>query len=1369
MGHGQEARVIRGCTAYTNLRNHGVSCMLNTEVAAVLAVIRRSSDGTYFASGDGDPSPSGDAHLLQSLRSLRSFIFNPGNSDWLSVEPTIYLGPFLDVIQSGDVPAAATGVALSAVHKILKLGVFDETTPGAGDAVHSVVLGAAGCRLERTDAAAEDAVLMRVLQLLSALLRHPAAVLLSDHAVSTVVNTCFQVVQLSAGRGHLLRRTARYAMHELVQTIFSRLPEIPPATVDDVYDGDGAGGYGAKCLVDVFQFLCSLLNVAEVVESPDGLGPACFDEDIQLFALILINSAIELGGEFIGDHPKLLRIVQDDLFHHLVLYGARTRPLVLSMICSIVLNLYHFLRGWLRLHLEAFFVFVLLRTTSGNAGAHLQEVAVEGIIGLCRQPGFAIEMYVNYDCDPRRRDVLEETIKSLCRAAFPTSSSLSPLQTQALEGLIAVVDAMAEGIDPNESPQGESYEILISEYEPFWEERSDSAPDQESRVRLFRTRKLKKKKIAIAAAHFNRDEKKGLEFLKISGLLAGDNDARGVAFFLRHAPGLDKNKIGNFLGEPDEFNVLVLREFASTFDLAGVSLDAALRGFLVTFRLPGESQKIERILGAFSESFYEQQSSNLFAGKDAVHVLCFSLIMLNTDHHNPQVKKKMTEEEFIRNNRAMNGDKDFPREYLAELFQSISGNAITLSGGPTGPAEMTSSRWIEIVNRSKLEEPFIACDSDFRLCRDAFAAIAGPTVATLFAVFDHTDDEETLHDCVEGFFLVARISQHGLEDIIDELIDSFCKSTALLNPYSTPEETLFTFTNDVRSRMATLAAFTMANKFASSVRGGWRCLLDCLLRLKKLRVLPQHLGDTSAAGFSSAAVFSSSGGSTSVLSATAPGGGGGGGRRQAAGLMGRFSQFLSLDGGADSMADVCGELENNLKLIQQCQIGNIFADSGKLPEECLLCLGRALIFAAGGRGQKLSTPIEEEETVGLCWELLVAITKANMHRFLVFWPQFHDHFVAVAQLPLFSPCPFSEKAMNGLFAICLKLFSRASRADKPSEELIFKSINLIWKLDKEVIDSCCESIAESVSRLLIDHRSAIQSPVGWKTTLQLLAIAGRHQGTYDRSVQALNSLLTDEKCVNRGNYGYCVDAALGFAASKTSPSEDSIKIIDRMADSVRWLVRWSKNGHGDYVSNASSSSVDDGLRMGGGEASLFMKLAEAMRKIGLVRREEIRNHAVAALRRSFAVAAEELEFTPASSMWCFNHVVFAMVDDLHEKTLEYARREGAEREMRSMEGTLKEAMELLVDVYLLFLPSLRQNPSFPTFWLGFLRRMDTCMKGESEAVQALVPELLKKVIVEMQGRKILVKRDGDELWDRTVIQIQWIAPSVKDELFPDEF
>jgi brefeldin A-resistance guanine nucleotide exchange factor 1 len=95
---------------------------------------------------------------------------------------------------------------------------------------------------------------------------------------------------------------------------------------------DGSGlvvePYGIPCMVEIFHFLCSLLNVVEQIG---------FDEDLHLFALKLINSATKLGGSAIAK-------VQDELFRNLMQFGLSISPLILSMVCSIVLNLYHHLR-----------------------------------------------------------------------------------------------------------------------------------------------------------------------------------------------------------------------------------------------------------------------------------------------------------------------------------------------------------------------------------------------------------------------------------------------------------------------------------------------------------------------------------------------------------------------------------------------------------------------------------------------------------------------------------------------------------------------------------------------------------------------------------------------------------------------------------------------------------------------------------------------------------------------------------------------------------------------------------------------------------------------------------------------------------------
>ena len=81
------------------------------------------------------------------------------------------------------------------------------------------------------------------------------------------------------------------------------------------------------------------------------------------------------------------------------------------------------------------------------------------------------------------------------------------------------------------------------------------------------------------------------------------------------------------------------------------------------YRLPGEAQQIARILEAFAKHYCEQ-NPNLFDESDTCYILSVSIIMLNTDLHNPNVKRKMTCEQFVSQNRGINSGKDVPRDIL---------------------------------------------------------------------------------------------------------------------------------------------------------------------------------------------------------------------------------------------------------------------------------------------------------------------------------------------------------------------------------------------------------------------------------------------------------------------------------------------------------------------------------------------------------------------------------------------------------------------------------------------------------------------------------------------------------------------------------
>jgi len=68
---------------------------------------------------------------------------------------------------------------------------------------------------------------------------------------------------------------------------------------------------------------------------------------------------------------------------------------------------------------------------------------------------------------------------------------------------------------------------------------------------------------------------------------------------------------------------------------------------------------------------------SLFAAEiqsaDAVYVLAFSIIMLNTDLFSPQVRKRMTFEDYKKNLRGVNSSADFSDTFLvSRVFSSSS-------------------------------------------------------------------------------------------------------------------------------------------------------------------------------------------------------------------------------------------------------------------------------------------------------------------------------------------------------------------------------------------------------------------------------------------------------------------------------------------------------------------------------------------------------------------------------------------------------------------------------------------------------------------------------------------------------------------------
>uniref|UniRef100_F1KWS2 IQ motif and SEC7 domain-containing protein 1 n=1 Tax=Ascaris suum TaxID=6253 RepID=F1KWS2_ASCSU len=184
----------------------------------------------------------------------------------------------------------------------------------------------------------------------------------------------------------------------------------------------------------------------------------------------------------------------------------------------------------------------------------------------------------------------------------------------------------------------------------------------------------RRRQYRIALNFFNKKPARGIQFLLNWGFV--EENAHAVAKLLIGRRGLSKQMIGEYLGHlHDPFHSSVLDHFINEIDLHGMEIDVALRHTLTFFRLPGEAQKIERIVQVFARRYIEcnPERAASFHGADTVFVLAFAIIMLNTDLHSPNIKpsRKMKLEDFIRNLRGIDAGFNIDRSLLTGIYERI--------------------------------------------------------------------------------------------------------------------------------------------------------------------------------------------------------------------------------------------------------------------------------------------------------------------------------------------------------------------------------------------------------------------------------------------------------------------------------------------------------------------------------------------------------------------------------------------------------------------------------------------------------------------------------------------------------------------------
>ncbi|KAK4872850.1 hypothetical protein RN001_014879 [Aquatica leii] len=449
----------------------------------------------------------------------------------------------------------------------------------------------------------------------------------------------------------------------------------------------------------VFRALCKLSMKPLPEGTPD---PKSHELRSKILSLHLLLSILQNAGPAFRSNEMFVTAIKQYLCVALSKNGVSSIPEVFELSLAIFLALLSNFKMHLKMQIEVFFkeIFLNILETSSSSFEH-KWMVIQALTRICADAQSVVDIYVNYDCDLSAANLFERLVSDLFRTAqgrHALELGASPNQERSmklrgLECLVSILKCMVEWskdlyVNPNlqstvgeQAPRevdtaslkshGGSTTSLHSSASSGGNKEVLDSPEQ------LEVQKQQKEVWETGIDMFNRKPKRGIAFLQEQGLLGvGYLD---VAKWLHADERLDKTFIGDFLGENDEFSKEVMYAYVDTMNFADMDIVAALRHFLEGFRLPGEAQKIDRLMEKFASRYCECNPNNrLFASADTAYVLGFSIIMLTTDLHSPQVKNKMTKEQYIKLNRGNTDSKDVPEEYLSQIYDEIAGHEIKM-------------------------------------------------------------------------------------------------------------------------------------------------------------------------------------------------------------------------------------------------------------------------------------------------------------------------------------------------------------------------------------------------------------------------------------------------------------------------------------------------------------------------------------------------------------------------------------------------------------------------------------------------------------------------------------------------------------------
>ena len=612
------------------------------------------------------------------------------------------------------------------------------------------------------------------------------------------------------------------------------LTNISDIANDDIGSTPQIKPYGLPSIRELFRVLVGLLEPQDRQHI----------DTMRIMALRIIDVALEVAGPSIAKHPSLAALAKDDLCRHLFQLVRSEHVGLLNESLRVAGTLLATCRKVLKLQQELFLSYLVaclhprveipreagvdptlydgvphapklvkqapsqsssgrstpvpikdrqkLGLEGGSRKPDAREAMVESVGALSRIPSFLVELFVNYDCEVDRSDLCEDVIGLLSRNAFPDSATWSTTNVPplCLDALLGYVQFITDRLE--EEPVSQGY------------------PDPEK----LRRQRARKKVIIKGATKFNEGPKAGIAYLVSQGIIEDPRDPRSVSSFLKGTTRISKAVLGDYLSKKD--NEHFLSAFLDLFDFDGKRVDEALRYLLGSFRLPGESALIARIVTVFCEKYCASSTPEEVADKDACFVLTYAIIMLNTDQHNPNLKSqnRMSFNDFARNLRGVNGGNDFAVDYLKDIYDSIKANEIILPDEHNNQHAFDYA-WKELLVKAKTAGTLVVCETNI-YDADMFMATWRPIIATLSYVFASATDDAVFARVVAGFNQCAQIAaSYGVTDALDRII--FCLSSITTLASDTPSNT--SLNTEVQAGGKSIMVSELAVKFGRDFKG----------------------------------------------------------------------------------------------------------------------------------------------------------------------------------------------------------------------------------------------------------------------------------------------------------------------------------------------------------------------------------------------------------------------------------------------------------------------------------------------------------------------------------------------------------------------